>query len=310
MGTNKPLKRWERRGHIFVASGQYPWMLTHAAYPTVEHRGGDTYRVYFACRDAQSYSHVGFVEIDINKPEDILRLSPEPVIGPGPRGSFDENGVTPACFIRIGELDCLYYMGWVVGKRVFARNSIGLAVRKKGEDVFRKYSPAPIFDRHELDPYNITYNWVLPRLDGGYRMWYGSHLTWGEKENDEDMRHVIKYAESNDGIHWQRDGLTVIPLLKEGEVGVSRPVVVQDSDRLRMWYSVRGEKYKLGYAESKEGKNWQRMDEQAGFEADPGGWEQGSIHYACLFDHKGQRFMLYNGGRYGSGGFGLAVQCD
>ena len=31
------------------------------------------------------------------------------------------------------------------------------------------------------------------------------------------------------------------------------------------------------------------------------------IEYPFVFDHKGQRFMLYNGNGYGKTGFGMAV---
>jgi hypothetical protein len=31
------------------------------------------------------------------------------------------------------------------------------------------------------------------------------------------------------------------------------------------------------------------------------------IEYPFVFDHKGQRYMLYNGNDYGKTGFGLAI---
>jgi hypothetical protein len=291
--------RWQRLGHIFVGNGQYSWMSSHAAYPTAEHIRGDVFRIYFACRDQQQRSHIGFVDIDINRPQTILNLSQAPVLAPGPRGSFDDSGTIPSCLISIGDHTHLYYMGWVNGGNVLARNSIGVAIRDTGQDSFHKYSAAPIIDRNTIDPFNLTYSWVLPRPGGGYRLWYGSNLTWGN--HDEEMQHVVRYAESDDAIHWQREGQIAINLEHPGECAVSRPTVVADSDALRMWYCWRGKRYLLGHAISEDGKNWRRLDGEAGLDPLSDGWEQDSISYPCVFDHKGQRFMLYNGGLYGAG---------
>ena len=38
-----------------------------------------------------------------------------------------------------------------------------------------------------------------------------------------------------------------------------------------------------------------------------GDWESDSITYPAVFDHGGQRYMLYNGNGYGRTGFGIAI---
>jgi hypothetical protein len=75
-----------------------------------------------------------------------------------------------------------------------------------------------------------------------------------------------------------------------------------------MWYSYRGPSYRLGYAESADGLRWQRMDEAIGIAPSPSGWDSESMCYAQVFDHAGQRYMVYNGNGYGRSGFGLAVR--
>ena len=37
------------------------------------------------------------------------------------------------------------------------------------------------------------------------------------------------------------------------------------------------------------------------------GWDSEMICYPFVFDHKGKRYMLYNGNDYGKKGFGLAI---
>jgi hypothetical protein len=74
-----------------------------------------------------------------------------------------------------------------------------------------------------------------------------------------------------------------------------------------MWYCHRGEEYRIGYAESGDGLDWVRRDERAGIAPSADGWDAGALAYPGVFDHDGQRFLLYNGPRYGATGFGLAV---
>jgi hypothetical protein len=74
-----------------------------------------------------------------------------------------------------------------------------------------------------------------------------------------------------------------------------------------MWYCHRGEVYQLGYAESEDGLEWTRRDAEVGIVPSADGWDSESLSYPCVFDHDGQRFLLYNGRRYGATGFGLAV---
>ena len=44
---------------------------------------------------------------------------------------------------------------------------------------------------------------------------------------------------------------------------MGRPCVVHDRDRYRMWFCARGDAYRLAYAESTDGLNWERDDANA-----------------------------------------------
>ena len=78
-----------------------------------------------------------------------------------------------------------------------------------------------------------------------------------------------------------------------------------------MWYSYRGQPsiktYRIGYAESTDGINWARMDDKAGIDVSESGWDSQMVCYPFVFDHQGERYMLYNGNDYGKTGIGLAV---
>jgi hypothetical protein len=298
--------RWRKLGNVFCAAGEHPWMLTHAANPVAEWRHGDVFRIYFSARDAQRRAHIGYVDIDLNAPQKILSLSDAPVITPGETGLFDDSGTSMGCLVHHDGKRYLYYLGWNLGVTVPWRNSIGLAVSEGPDSPFVKVSRAPVMDRSETDPFSISYPWVL--IDGDrWRMWYGSNLSWGTGTRQEEMSHLFKYAESDDGRTWRRDGAIALPFKDETEYAMSKPTVVRDADLYRMWYSYRGNAYRIGYAESPDGASWTRRDELAGIGPSESGWDVDTVCYPCVFDHAGERFMLYNGSRYGDTGFGLAV---
>jgi hypothetical protein len=161
-----------------------------------------------------------------------------------------------------------------------------------------------VLDRNRIDPFSLSYPFVM-RDGAAWRMWYGSNLRWGSSERD--MDHVIKDASGSDPATWTPTGRICIGIEREEEYAFSRPVVIRDSDAWRMWYSYRGAQYRIGYAESADGMLWQRRDEEVGIGTSESGWDAQSVEYPWVFDHDGQRYMLYNGDRYGRTGFGLGI---
>ena len=87
---------------------------------------------------------------------------------------------------------------------------------------------------------------------------------------------------------------------------MSRPCVLKENGLYKMWYSYRGQSYRIGYAESKDGFEWTRMDADVGIDVSESGWDSEMIEYPFVFDQNGERFMLYNGNSYGKTGIGLA----
>lgn len=79
-----------------------------------------------------------------------------------------------------------------------------------------------------------------------------------------------------------------------------------------MWYCYRGRNfaYRIGYAESSDGQEWTRMDDQAGIGVSASGWDSEIVTYPFVFDHKQQRYMLYCGNGFSRDGFGFAVLID
>jgi predicted GH43/DUF377 family glycosyl hydrolase len=294
---------WEKVGRIFCPNNNYNWMYSHAANPIAEQVSDNYFKIYFNTRDAQQRSSISWLIIDITQPLSILELANKPVLIPGETGLFDDSGISLGCLIE-DKFKYLYYLGWNLGVTVPWRNSIGLAIEDHKDGIFRKFSNVPILDRSKIDPYSLSYPWVIKEKNT-WKMWYGSNLSWSREKYN--MSHVIKYAECDDGIHWSCDGHISINFKDKSEYALARPCVISENELYRMWYSYRGDTYRIGYAQSHDGRNWQRLDNQVGIDVSSSGWDSEMICYATVFEHASQYYMLYCGNGYGKSGFGLAI---
>jgi hypothetical protein len=296
--------KWRKLGRIFCPEGEYEWMQSHAANPSAVPLGGGYFRIYFSSRDAQNRSSICWVDIDIRSPTKVLRITDSPTISPGRPGSFDDSGASMGCIVPADKGWHIYYVGWNLGVTAPWRNSIGLAISDAPDGAFVRFSDGPILDRNPIDPYSLSYPYVL-RRGNDWHMWYGSNLDWGPTESH--MSHVIKYAHSRDGIRWERDGVLAIAHAHPGEYAIARPCVLVEGVSYHMWYSYRGPSYRIGYAESADGQHWNRLEARAGISVSNDGWDSESVEYPWVFTHEDATYMLYNGNGYGRTGFGIAV---
>ena len=139
-------------------------------------------------------------------------------------------------------------------------------------------------------------------------MYYVAGTEWRHRDLP---RYNIQYAESNDGMDWQREGHVVVPFNSDEENALARPFVLREGNLYRMWFAHKsGEngKYRMGYAESQDGFDWERNDEFGGLDVSSAGFDSDMIEYFCVSSYDGQKFMFYNGNNYGHDGIGLAVQ--
>ena len=294
---------WVKKGLIIRPTGNHPWMITHGMLPIAEWRHDDVYRVYFSGRDGENRSHIGYAEVDIKDPYTLLSFSESPVLGLGSLGCFDDNGVSPSWMVDHNGRKYLYYIGWNKGATVRMHLFGGLAFSDDDGESFQRYSRVPILERTDREPYLNTAPCVL--LDDGlWRMWYVSGVEWLHRDLP---RYNIKYAESSDGLSWDRRGTVCIDFASSEENALARPCVRKEGNIYKMWFSHKGEAYRIGYAESKDGIAWERRDGEAGIGPSPSGWDSDMVEYTYVFEHSGVKYMLYNGNDYGRDGIGLAV---
>ena len=306
--------KWIKKGLIFKPDNGPEWMVSHASIPVVDRMSGETLRIYFGTRDEHGRSQLAFLDVRADSPQDIVYKHSKPLLELGNPGTFDDNGIMPSWLVNYGDKKYLYYIGWNPQVTVSYRLSIGLAISEDRGMTYQKYSEGPISDRAIDEPYFNTAPSVM--VDGDiWRMWYVSCTKWKTIDAWPEPFYHIKYAESLDGIHWKRTGLVCIDNDDFADA-IGRPCVFKENGIYKMFYSYRSAKryrndpkqsYRLGYAESMDGISWTRKDNETGINRSSSGWDSEMIEYCYLVEHKGRKYMFYNGNGFGKSGFGYAI---
>ncbi len=299
--------KWIKKGLIIEPKTiNRDWMITFAMDPTVDHKYDDIFRIYFCGRNKQNQSLIGYADININKPSKILHTPTKPVLGLGELGCFDDNGVTASWIVNYDNKKYLYYIGWKPRSTTRFSLMTGLAISVDGGNTFNRVSRAPILNLTDKEPFTILTAPCVLKQKNIWKMWYVSCDGWIHADLP---RYNIKYTESSDGIHWNQEGIVCIDYKSDNETALARPCVLYENGIYRMWYSYKNPAigYRMGYAESHDGLKWKRMDELVGIDVSKSGWDCEMIEYPYVFNHKGKKYMVYNGNGYGAGGVGLAV---
>lgn len=305
------MQKWKKIGQIFCVDKNYSWMYSHASVPIAQHLCDDLYKIYFSCRNKNNESSIGYFIIDINNPKNVLQISESPVLEKGELGCFDDSGVMGSCILYLNNKIYLYYVGWNLGVTVPFRNSIGLAISEDNGLTFKRMYFGPIIDRTKYEPHFISSCCVIED-NGLFKIWYLSCTGWSRIGDTVLHKYHIKYAESNDAIEWNRQGIVAIDYKDDYEYAISVPRVIKEDNIYKMWFSSRATKdiptYRIRYAESIDGINWIRKDNEVGIDVGKeGDFDSEMICYPFVFDHKGERYMLYNGNGYGKTGIGICV---
>ena len=301
--------KWKKLGRVFCASGENEWMVAGGRTPVPLHLAGDVYRIYFGAYDKTGRGRIFSLDINVKHPLEYHNLISEPIVDIGATGYFDDNGIVPSDVLRVGKEIYLYTIGFSIKNRILFDAASGLAISEDGGLSFKKIN-GPVIDRGVDDPCFAASPTVI-KEDDLWRMWYVSCDHWQPIEGGHRHFYNIKHRTSSDGIYWGNHSSVCIDYANEHEYAISRPSVIFQNGRYRMWYSFRAQPdestYRIGYAESDDGISWSRMDYLAGIDVSEDGWDAEMICYPRVFEHHGSLYMLYNGNGYGKTGFGLAV---
>jgi len=293
-------QRWVDAGLLFPPPRHAPWSQSHAALPFVLPEDG-LHRLYFSARDEDGRSSIGSALVDLDDPDRPPELSDRPALGLGELGAFDDSGVTMSWLLALDGRLLLYYTGWSLGRTVPFYLFAGLAESRDGGRSFTRLSRAPLLPRCPADPLLTASPCVLPQA-GGFRMWYVSAESWEQSSEGPRHHYNLRTAWSEDGLQWTARGQRCLDF-GEGEYAFGRPSVLFREGLYRMWFCVRGDRYRLGYAESVDGLKWARCDDS--LELPPRAeWCSEMRAYPQVFEHRGVLTMLYNGNGFGRSGVG------
>lgn len=295
---------WEKLGQIFNVDNNNKYLVSHAANPLPIHLKNNIFRIFYSGRDIDNKSSVGFVDINIIEKK-IINYPSKPLIKYGNSNSFYSHGISIGNQYK-GPLKNKYilFMAWQIRGQNHWKGDIGRFELIENEKLIIE-PDKPFMTPDKEDPISLSYPFVIFH-ENIYKMWYGSTINWSS-ENGE-MIHVIKYATSKDAINWEKHGIA-IPYELGLAQAFSRPSVIIDKNGYHMWFSYRdgsGNKYRIGYSHSNNGTTWTNKLDEVGINVSNTGWDSEMICYPFVFDHNGNRYMLYNGNNHGKYGFGLA----
>jgi hypothetical protein len=311
---------WQRKGLILQPNSAISWMSRNTYAPTADvHEEDGFIRIYFSGWGHSLIGRVGYVDVEIDNPREIIGVCEKPVLEPGRLGTFDEHGVSPACVLDVEDKKHLYYFGFQRTETpgvhlVFA----GLAISSDNGKSFERYSQAPILPRIREDPW-LRSSVSVMRDGGMFRMWYTSALGWMEIGENAQLSkkvypsYIVRHTTSLDGISWSTDLHNCIELTAKDEFGIGRPCVIKEGGKYRMWYSLRSivHAYRIGYAESDDGLAWQRSDDIGGMRPSPKlSWDSEMVCFGEVALVKGKKLLFYNGNRHGMTGIGFATWRD
>lgn len=302
--------RWVKHGIVYAPDGQMPWARSHAMIPTPFQLNDEVIRVFVTFLDEAGIGRPGYVDVAATDPTVVLDISPRPLLEDGLPGTFDESGMLTCSVIRASdERLFLYYAGFETGTKIRYRLLSGLAISENDGLTFTRYRPTPILERspEELFIRGGPFCLYDPPL---YRLWYAGGSQWTDLNGKSMPVYEIRYLESENGYEWAGTGEVQIGITDPDEHGFGRPYVIRRPDGgYRMFYSVRRRSYanyRLGYADSADGRHWRRMDQSLNLDVTPGSFDSEAIMYAAPIQVGERLFLFYNGNDFGREGFALA----
>jgi hypothetical protein len=305
------MMRWKKLGLVYGPNGLLSWAKSHAMIPTPVWLNQNVIRVFVTFCDAKGIGRPGYVDVSAHDPTKVLGVSQNPLLDLGRPGTFDENGLLACSVTDLGNSRMhMYYVGFELGTKIRYRLLTGLAISEDGGESFQRHAETPVLERSSMEMYFRGGPYCLVE-QGCFRLWYVAGSEWIELDGKSMPVYDVRYAESNDGIHWPDKGEVQIPITGPDEHGFGRPCVIpKTGGGYRMFYSVRRRSYgayRLGYAESPNGHVWTRMDERLNLDVTQGSFDSQAIMYAAPIEIRNQLYVFYNGNDFGRDGFAVAV---
>ena len=315
------MMKWEKLGKIFDPNDfQLPENSKEFAQSPQTLVFDDFIRIYFSTRAFEQtgmfLSNIAYVDFSKDLKQ-VIEVSKNTVIPLGELGTFDEHGIFPINPFMDGGRILAYTCGWSRRISVSVETSVGVVYSDDNGKTFKRLGPGPILSSSINEPVLVGDGFVQ-KYDNTYFMWYIFGKTWIRATDSEPPARVYKiaYATSLDGINWDKvEAKQIVSDVIDENECQALPTVVEHNGIYHMVFCFRHSTdfrtnpkrgYKLGYAYSKDLKNWIRDDAKFNFNLPDEGWDSKMMCYPHLFKVGDQIFLLYNGNNFGRYGFGAA----
>lgn len=312
--------KWRKLGLLFSpqAADSRSWMREFAQAPC-SLICGDLVRFYFSCRPppdeaGQYVSYSAYVDVERNNLFRVRGLARDPILQPGGLGEFDEYGVYPVSVIQDGERVRAYYAGWTRCQSVPFNVAIGCAMSTDGGVSFRRCGPGPVLGFSPEEPFVVSGPKVR-KFNGRWYLFYIAGRKWKLVNGRPEPVYKIRMATSVDGYRWVRENRDLIESRIEADEAQASPDVFYKDGLYHMFFCYRYSSdyrnkengYRIGYAVSRNLRDWVRDDARAGISVSDEGWDSEMVSYPHVFEVDGHIYMAYLGNQVGREGFGLAV---
>lgn len=197
--------------------------------------------------------------------------------------------VNRGCVVKFKDKYLLWYTGQHNNK-----SAIGLAISDDGIH-YERYSKNPVLLATEIFEGQSIMNPCVIWNNGEHKfqMWYAA----GENYEPD----VICYAESFDGVHWQKRNKPVLTAYKkhpweQHKVG-GCDIQILDNGTYIMYYIgyQNVDVARICYATSKDGIQWERPEDNLLISPSKGSWDADAIYKPTVIFYDKKLMMWYNG---------------
>jgi len=300
-------------GFIFQSEGNLDWWKSHTMAPAPILYNETTIRIYIGCWSAKKISRIGFIDVDIDNPNKIKKISKNYILEIGREGCFDENGVFPAHAFNFknGKV-FLYYTGFQLGDKIRHYNFGGLAISNDGGDTFQRYSEAPILDRSDEGLFvRAGQSIELIENSNEFHTVYSAGSSWFECNGKKRPMYDVYYQKSLDGIISKNIGTKIISSNISVEHALGRPQIIKLGEYFYIFFTRRiidNMNYYFGIVRSKDCKSWERADDivnniNFGTAEE---FDSEMIYFPSVVKvSQNKAWLFYSGNNFGDGGLGL-----
>lgn len=304
--------KWNKKGLVYAPPFDGSWKDNSALTPTPILINNATIRVYAGFRDKEGISRIGYVDLNAENPQKIIKISERPVLDIGKPGTFDDNGLILGDVFFVGKNLYMYYIGFQLVKRAKFLAFTGLAISNDSGETFIRYSDAPVLDRSKEAFIDRTIHSVHYE-NGKVRIWYALGSGWEFIDNKPYPQYEINYCESDSFFKFPDKGISCIKNNStNGEYRIGRPRVYKIKEMFLMFftYGTIDGLYTSGMATSFDGITWVRDDKKLGLEMSSEGWDSKHLCYPAMITVNKKTYVIYNGNNMGYDGFGYAELID